>query len=138
MTNQPQSLTELFGEPIHITTRAQLIADGDLVDLSAMDDPALHRVCRDHFKYPIALTRTVFELVRKAVENKRYSNSYAGIMHDMLWMARARKQMVNESTALFEVIIQGAGRQRIYKFKLVVGPGDNAEPVITISLPNED
>ena len=36
------------------------------------------------------------------------------------------------------VIIAGAGRRRNFEFKLVVGPGDQGEPVITIMLPGED
>lgn len=39
---------------------------------------------------------------------------------------------------IFRVIIAGAGRQRNFDFKLVVGPGDAGEPVITLSLPHED
>jgi len=36
------------------------------------------------------------------------------------------------------VIITGAGRSRNYQMKAVCGPGDDASPVITISLPYED
>jgi hypothetical protein len=56
----------------------------------------------------------------------------------MLWMSRSYKRQVDASTVLFRVIIQGAGRQKYHTFKLIVGPGDQAEPVITIMLPNED
>ena len=134
-TKTPASLTEIYGEPIHTYTRAQAIDDGMLVDL--MQD-AMTSVCRQHYKFPIACTSAVFDIMQKAVENKKYSNDYAGILHDMLYMSRVYKRQVNASTVIFRVIIAGAGRQRNFDFKLVVGPGDVGEPVITIMLPNED
>lgn len=138
---QPQaaasSLVEVFGAPIHTYSRADAINDGFLVDFT---DPESDTgdVCRQHYKFPIACTIAVFEVMQKAVENPRYCNSYAGILHDMLWMSRCMGRKLNESTVMFRVIIQGAGRNRYHDFKLVVGPGDAGEPVITISLPNED
>jgi hypothetical protein len=46
--------------------------------------------------------------MQRAVENPRYCNSYAGILHDMLWMSRCMGRKLNESTVMFRVIIQGA------------------------------
>lgn len=138
MQNQPQaaaSLVEIFGEPIHTYSREQAIDDGFLVDL--MQDE-MTSVCKQHYKFPIACTIAVFEVMQKAVENPRYCNSYAGILHDMLWMSRCMGRKLNESTVMFRVIIQGAGRSKYHDFKLVVGPGDAGEPVITLSLPHED
>lgn len=135
---QPQaaaSLVELFGEPIHTYTRAQAIEDGELVDL--MQDE-MASVARQHYKFPIACTIGVFEVMRKAVENPRYCNDYAGILHDMLWMSRCMGRKINDSEVMFRVIIQGAGRSKYHDFKLVVGPGDHGEPCITILLPHED
>lgn len=128
-------LVEYFGAPIHTCTRAQLIEDGQLVDLMQNE---LGDVSRQHYKFPVACTYAVFEAMRKAVENPRYCNDYAGILHDMLWMSRCHKRQLDASTVLFQVIIQGAGRQKYHTFKLQVGPGDQGEPVITIMLPNED
>lgn len=139
MQNQPQtaasSLVEIFGEPIHAYSREQAIDDGFLVDL--MQDE-MTSVCKQHYKFPIACTIAVFEVMQKAVENPRYCNSYAGILHDMLWMSRCMGRKLNESTVIFRVIIQGAGRSKYHDFKLVVGPGDAGEPVITLMMPNED
>jgi len=128
-------MTEIFGDVISIYTRAQAIEDGFLVDLMQND---FGDVSRQHYKFPIACTVSVFEIMQKAVENQRYCNDYAGILHDMLWMSKVMKHQIDESTVIFRVIIQGAGRSKYYDFKLVVGPGDNAEPVITIMLPGED
>lgn len=137
---EDSAMQELFGEPISTYTRAQAIEDGALVNLmgffSTHDDVA--SVCRQHYKFPIAFTAAVFDIMQKAVENPRYCNDYAGIVHDMLWMSKVMKRQIDESTVMFRVIIAGAGRQRNYDFKLAVGPGDHGEPVITIMMPDED
>lgn len=136
---QPQaaasSLVEIFGAPISTYSRAQAIDDGFLVDL--MQDE-MTSVCKQHYKFPIACTIAVFEVMQRAVENPRYCNSYAGILHDMLWMSRCMGRKVDESTVMFRVIIQGAGRSKYHDFKLAVGPNDDGSPCITIMLPNED
>jgi hypothetical protein len=128
------SMQEIFGEVIHTYSRGQAIEDGFLVDL--MQDK-MAEVARQHYKYPVACTAAVFEIMRKAVENPRWCNDYAGILHDMLWMSRTYRRQLDESTVLFRVIITGAGRNKYHTFKLIVGPGDDFEPVITIMLPDE-
>lgn len=134
-TTTENTLREFFGEPIHTYTRAQAIEDGMLVDL--MQDE-MANVARQHYKFTVACTSAVFEIMRKAVENKRHCNDYAGILHDMLWMSRCHRRQLDASTVLFRVIITGAGRSKYFDFKLAVGSGDQGEPVITIMLPTED
>jgi hypothetical protein len=130
-------MNAIFGDVIYAYSRAKAIEDGVLVDFSyPASDTA--PVCKQHYKHPIAATAAVFEVMQKAVENRNYCNSYAGILHDMLWMSRAASRKLDESTVIFPVIIAGAGRRRNYEFKLNVGPGDQGEPVITILLPHED
>lgn len=129
------TMTEIFGDVIHHYSRAQAIEDGVLVDLMQNE---LGDVSRQHYKRPIACTLAVFEIMQKAVENPRYCNDYAGILHDMLWMSKVVRRPIDDSTATFRVIIQGASRCKYHTFKFVVGPGDQGEPVITIMLPNED
>lgn len=123
------------GKLVYTYTRTQALEDGVLVNL--LQDE-MTEVCQQHYKHPIACTLAVFEIMRKAVENKRYCNDYAGILHDMLWMSRSYKQQVDVSTVLFQVIIAGAGKKKNYTFKLVCHPGDKGEPVLTIMLPQED
>ena len=138
-TNQiyRETTADIFGDVIHRYTRAQAIDDGMLIDFT---DPESDTgdVCRQYYKFPIACTSAVFDIMQKAVENPRYCQDYAGILHDMLFMSKVMKRKLDESTVIFRVIIAGAGRQRNYDFKLQVGPGDNGEPVITIMLPSED
>ena len=132
---QSQSITEFYGAPIHVYSRAQAIDDGILCDF--MQDE-MTSVCMQHYKWPIACTSAVFEIMRKAVENKRYANSYAGILHDMLYMSKVYRRVIDESTLIFRVIIKGAGRVSNYDFKMVCGPDDTGAPCITIMLPSED
>lgn len=128
-------MAELFGDVVYAYTRERALEDGVLVDLMQNE---LGDVSRQHYKFPIACTHAVFEIMQKAVENPLYCNDYAGILHDMLWMSRSLKRHLDDSTMLFQVIIQGAGRSKYHTFKLNVGPGDQGEPVITIMLPHED
>ena len=143
-------MEEIFGETICAYTRKQAIEDGVLVDImqdEQMSDIAKRHykfpisctyIAKRHYKFPISCTSSVFGIMKKAVENSEYSNDYAGILHDMLWMSKVMKRQIDESTIIFRVIIAGAGRQRNYDFKLQVGPGDQGEPVITIMMPDED
>jgi len=130
-------MNAIFGDVIYAYSRAQAIEDGVLVDFSYPESDTAP-VCRQHFKFPVAATASVFAVMQKAVDNRNYCNSYAGILHDMLWMSRAAGRKLDESTVVFPVIIAGVGRRRNFEFKLVVGPGDQGEPVITIMLPHED
>jgi len=124
---------DLFGPVIFAYTRAQAFEDGVLADLNEVAPEACGQ-----FRFPIACTTAVWEVVDKAVKNKKWCNDYEGVVHDMLWMSRAHSRALDPTSRLFKVIIRGAGRKTNYVFKIVCGPGDNAEPVMTIMLPNED
>ena len=129
------TLTETFGEVIYSYSRAQAIEDGVLIDMMQEE---FREISRSHYKFPIAITAAVFAIMEKAVTNPRCSNDYKGVWHDMLWMSRVMKRKVDESTILFRVKIKGTGHKSLFDFKMVCGPGDNAKPVMTIMLPNED
>ncbi|KKM27449.1 hypothetical protein LCGC14_1574610 [marine sediment metagenome] len=131
---QNPNTTELFGDVISRYTREQALEDGVLCDLSLVAPD----VCRQHYKWPIACTSAVWDIVDKAVNNKKHLNDINGVVHDMLWMSKMMKRTIDRSTVMFRVKICGAGRKSLYDFKLNVGPGDDAKPVITIMLPEED
>jgi len=121
---------------IHSYTRQQAIEDGVLVDANLGD---LDEVTRQHFKVPVAMTRPVFELIRKAVENPKWMNDYRGVWHDVCWMSRMHiVREFDATTHLFQVRITGTGRKRVHTFKAVCGPNDDASPCITIMMPDED
>lgn len=68
--HQKSGLEELFGDVIHTYTRAQAIDDGVLVDLMQNE---LGDVSRQHYKFPIACTHAVFEIMQKAAQDPRLS-----------------------------------------------------------------
>lgn len=119
---------------ISVYTRAQAIEDGVLADLSALAPD----VCRQHYKYNVACTATVWAIIERAIENPRWCNDINGVVHDILGMSRCHARVLDESTRLFQVIIKGVGKKSLFTFKIVCGPGDDAEPVLTIMLPEED
>ena len=131
----PTTFSEYFGEPVYTYSRQQAIDDGVLVDGMAGD---LDEISRQHFKYPIAMTATVFGLMQQAVEQQ--GCDYKGVWHDILWMAKKGVTIkLSESCVLFEVAIcTEKEKPMIHTLKCHLGPGDKGEPVITIMLKNED
>ena len=120
---------DIFGNVISSYSRAQAIEDGVLIDLMAIAPD----VCKQHFKYPVAVTAAVWEEMTS--ERGEDVGDMKGIIHDVLWMGhRFITKNINDSTKIFEVII---GCKK-HSFKIVCGPCDNAEPVLTIMLPGED
>ena len=65
--------------------------------------------------------------------------SEAGRLWDVVWMLRCAIVRASAVSSIqYEVLFQRLGRQRLATLKAVCGPGDNAEPVITVMLPDED
>ncbi|MGK7345029.1 MAG: DUF6573 family protein [Candidatus Nitrospinota bacterium M3_3B_026] len=139
---------EFFGGVIHSYTRAQAIADGVLVDVTEMAKEA-------GFRWPVAITRTAWEdCVAWSEEDceRQVHQDESGRTWDVLYMAihamrlavsNARRGVPQDPSLLFyeldRVPRDGKSvRPRKARLKLVAGPGDNGEPVITIMLPNED
>lgn len=120
------ALQEDWGEPIYVYSRAQALEDGMLADVSATAREA-------GIRYPVALTSSVVTLCEPP---KRSHEDFAGRLWDVLWMLRmAMKRAPGGSDRLLYTVRIGA---RNVQLKAVVGPGDNFEPVITVSLPEED
>jgi hypothetical protein len=116
-----------FGEVIYSYSRAQAIEEGVLVDLSNVDS------IRQHWKHPFACTSAVWAIIEEAL--KQDGQDVSGICHDISTMAKLSLRGGREGDqVLFTVIITG----RKHSFKLHIGPGDTAAPVLTLMLPNED
>lgn len=125
-------LNELFGEVISMYTRKEAIADGSLVDVSTLAKEA-------GIKYPVAITQTAYgEVVRPDEQAKNRGESETGRLWDVLNMFRLKARSCTGSRFDFKVIATEDGREVVHLLYAVCGPGDNAEPVITIMLPNED
>ena len=116
-----------FGAPIYSYSRAQAIEDGVLVDLSKVDS------IRQAWKHHFACTSAIWAIIEEAL--KRPDQDLVGICHDISFMAMiAIRKASDKSLIHFRVIITGT----THTFKLHIGPGDTATPVLTLMLPNED
>lgn len=133
-------------EIIYTYTREMALDDGYLVDVT-------EAARETGFRYPVALTRAAWEncCEWQAADIARKQNGTCqderGRLHDVLWMAflavrRARVECRSDTVIYFDlyrVPREGRGfKARRTTLKAVCGPGDNAEPVITIMLPGED
>lgn len=114
----------LFGEVIFSYSRAQAIEDGELVDVTELAKEA-------GFSIPVALTRgcwaDIADIPKKSLQDE------TGRTWDVLWMActfaRANR---GKSEFEFQVRVQTSKAPRLKTYICKCGPGDNAEPVITI------
>jgi hypothetical protein len=115
---------------ISVYTRAQAIEDGTLVDVSEMAREA-------GFKWPVALTAGAWGYVEDIPKSKRGIEDVEGRLWDVLWMASNAVRRSSGVETRFRLVLR-RGRKKYTTFKLVSGPGDHGEPVITIMLPWED
>ena len=124
-------LEDLFGPPISVYSRVQAIADGTLVDLSEWAGEC-------GFVMPVAVTAAVWADIEAIPRSRQGIEDVRGRAHDVLWMAAmaARRGGGGDRTA-FPVILP-VGRRKHQTYRLVCGPGDHAEPVITITQLHED
>jgi len=131
------SISPLFtdAEVIHTYTRAQALADGVLIDVTNTAKEA-------GFKIPVALTAGVWaDCVSWDQHNEGHHQDEAGRLWDVLYLAafEARRRR-NAQVVPFGVLrVPHRGhRPELVQLVMHIGPGDEAEPVITIMLPGED
>jgi hypothetical protein len=150
----PDRPGDFWGKPIFSYSRAQAIADGVLVDLTSATDENGQRLCPSYgFKVPVAITRSAWARTIEAGGNWRPDGdgevlelqggqSLAGRLKDLLWMLRIACSSDPTCTdrVHFEVRVDvhGNARREVVKLWALCGPGDDAEPVITIMLEGED
>ncbi len=119
-------------------TLDQALEDGVLVDAN---EGELAEVTRQHTKLKVYMTRALFDLIEKAVKNKRQCNDWKGVWHDVLWMSQAAvRRLSPDSPGLFQVIITGAGRKKLYTLKVAWGfaAPESAEPHLVYMMEDED
>jgi hypothetical protein len=117
-------------------SRAEAIDDGVLVDLMQGD---MGKLCKEHYKYPIACTSAVWGLVEQSVSKPEHLNDVLGVLHDILTMSKNGHERSDDPSACqFQVIITGTGNQDVHDLKMRCGPGDEGEPVLTLMLVTED
>ena len=128
---------------IHAYTRAEALADGVLVDVTTIAHEA-------GLKVPTAVTAAVFdeciEWTESDAERSSTHQDQKGRLWDVVYLAafKARnlvKRGVRQNQVIFQLdVVRRPERThpRRRTLKLVIGPGDNHEPVATIMLPYED
>jgi len=135
-----QSIESLFGDVISTYTRAQAIEDGVLIEAGPMAEEV-------GFKYSVAITSAVWADCVVWTEDDNQKQVYqdqSGRLWDLLYMAahavRASTSISNQILyQLYRVPRNGkAVKAKLVTLKLVIGPGDQGEPVNTIMLPDED
>lgn len=130
------NMTDLFGEPISVYTRGRAIEDGILVDVSEMAKEA-------GFTWPVALTRAAWNDCVEWNDKNRGCQDVNGRLWDVLWMASLAARRSSGSGRHHYSLVRvpntpKATVPRLTHLVLHSGPGDNAEPVLTIMLPEED
>ena len=119
---------------VYSYTRAQAIEDGVLIDVTGTA-----KECG--FKFPVAVTARVWaEVIVPDDDARSYGQSEAGRLWDVVWMLRVAiaRSRGSTDTILYSVIVSDGRKQRTVRLKSVCGPGDDLEPVLTLTMPDED
>ena len=115
--------------------RSQAIADGVLVDVSKLAKEA-------GFKIPVALTAAAWQTCVSIPEGVTCQDEVGrlwDVLNVLLFSIRAGRNKPNPSEVRFTVSVRNSndGNEDV-QLKSLCTPGDDAEPVVTIMLPNED
>lgn len=138
--SEPCSEQALFGQVLFSYTRAQALEDGILRDAGPMAADA-------GFRWPVAITAGAWNdciAWTPADSVNQVTQDETGRLWDVLSLA-ARAAKANpdvEGQLLFELYRVPRDGATTFPtpttLKLIVGPGDHGEPVMTILLPEED
>ena len=138
-THDDDAMLSAFGPVIDQYTRTRAIEDGELVDVSV---PAREA----GFRVPVALTRAVWAdcvAWSEADNDERRYQDEAGRLWDVLTAAaRAARCARNQGSFQYSMLRMprrpGCRGTEFVRLKVIIGPGDRGEPVITILEPSED
>ena len=131
---------------IHTYSRRQAIEDGVLVQLSGPGyegDPWVPEMVAElGYRIPIAMTATAFgQYVELTPAAERACNDIKGRLWDVLWMLKLAigRCPVDTDTIYFDLYcVVDRVKPKLVRLKSICGPGDEAEPVLTIMFPEED
>jgi hypothetical protein len=116
-------------ELIHSYSRKQAIEDGVLIDIS----PIAQEV---GFKVKTAITQGLYNTY---MQTNIPSQDETGRLWDMLFLLALSAKNCSDSILFFDASFQiTEERFETPRLKAMIGPDDNAEPVITIMLECED
>jgi hypothetical protein len=139
MSNQPTE-HPFFGQVISVYTRAQSLADGVKIDAGPIAREA-------GFRWPVAVTAAAWDdcvAWSESDSDRQTHQDQSGRLWDVLFMAAYAARTTAEAGPelrfeLYRVSRVGHSTEaELTTLKLIVGPGDVGEPVMTILLPNED
>ena len=133
--NTDQNNAEPFGPVIYSYTRKQAVADGFQVEVSKTAREA-------GITFPVFITRSVFDSF-VAVPPGVTAQDEAGRLWDVLWMLRfaIRKARPGAERLPFALYVRNDNRAaRLVKLVATCGPLDidDAQPAITVMMPDED
>ncbi len=114
---------------LHGYTCAQVLEDGASIDVTETAREA-------GFRVPVAATAALWTDIGAIPPSKRGIQDVAGRLWDVLWMARLAARQ-GGSEAVYRLTMH-VGRTSHYQVKLVSGPGDHGEHVLTLMRPDED
>lgn len=128
----------MSGDMVHSYSRRQAIADGVLVDVSEQAGPA---GMLGGFVVPVAVTAAVWAAIEAIPDRLVGIADARGRLHDVLWMAALaarRRGAFHAYHASFALHLPRRGtRKLLVQLVVAVGPGDDAEPVVTIGFPED-
>lgn len=127
-------MDETFGSLIYSYSRKDALNDGVLIDVTETAKEA-------GFKIPVAVTNGLYRnYIIPDSQLEKIGQSKEGRLWDLLFMLYVQiKNCPKASEIIFYVAFAiDANNTKTIGLKAVIGPGDNAEPVLTIMLPDED
>ena len=123
------------GMPIISTyTRAQAIEDGVLIDVT-------EEARKAGLKFPVAVTTAVWdEIIEPPPIAKDRHETATGRLHDVLnmMMLAIRMSRGGDTVRFCMIATNDRGQRSTRRLWAKCGPGDGAEPVITVMVPEED
>jgi len=116
---------------ISVYSRAQAIADGDLIDVSSA-------ARETRIKYPVALTRAAWHACVEVPEGVTGQDE-RGRLHDVLFMLAVTARNSEGSSIAFQVLVKSsdATPPALVSLKALCTPGETPDPVITVLLDDE-
>ncbi len=138
--SNPQSAEYFFGDVISTYTRAQAIADGVLIDPGDVAKEA-------GILWPVAITAEAWAdcvAWTDADSERQVYQDQSGRLWDVVYMAShairtCKRQSSELSFQMYRVPRDGTSvESELMTLKLIVGPGDAGEPVITMLLPHQN
>jgi hypothetical protein len=124
-------LRELFGEPIHVYSRAQALADGVLVDVTSRAEGI--------FRVPVAFTQSLWEAIEDLGDSPLREQDVAVRVREVLGAAAelGRERASSDRLAFPLLLPTRTHGLKQYELLAVSGPGDAGEPVVTIGFPSD-